>query len=148
MIQHPVRSILLAGEEISGDGRYPGICCNHLASLVDSRSGVGQTTTNLICRAKKPASIRVGRLRETGRANSATGYLLREEMVGFVYSEAAVMRSAGKEQSACQLKWEEGEEGLMRFMITCRIPVEKGNESAKAGSLHSTIQSIMEDLKP
>ena len=58
------------------------------------------------------------------------------------------MRSAGKEQSACQLKWEEGEEGLMRFMITCRIPVEKGNEVAKAGSLDSTIQSIMEELKP
>ena len=69
-------------------------------------------------------------------------------MVGFVYSEAAVMRSAGKEQSACQLKWEEGEEGLMRFMITCRIPVEKGNELAKAASLHSTIHSIMEELKP
>jgi hypothetical protein len=69
-------------------------------------------------------------------------------MVGFVYSEAAVMRSAGKEQSACQLKWEEGEEGLMRFMITCRIPMEKGNESAKAASLHSTIRSIMEELKP
>jgi hypothetical protein len=58
------------------------------------------------------------------------------------------MLSAGKEQSACQLKWEEGEEGLMRFMITCRIPVEKGNELAKAASLHSTIQSIMEELKP
>jgi hypothetical protein len=37
---------------------------------------------------------------------------------------------------------------LMRFMITCRIPVEKGDELAKAGSLHSTIQSIMEELKP
>jgi hypothetical protein len=36
----------------------------------------------------------------------------------------------------------------MRFMITCRIPVEKGNESAKAASLHSTIHSIMEELKP
>jgi hypothetical protein len=36
----------------------------------------------------------------------------------------------------------------MRFMITCRIPVEKGDELAKAGSLHSTIQSIMEELKP
>jgi hypothetical protein len=36
----------------------------------------------------------------------------------------------------------------MRFMITCRIPVEKGNESAKADSLHSTIQSIMEELEP
>jgi hypothetical protein len=36
----------------------------------------------------------------------------------------------------------------MLFMIMCRIPVEKGNELAKAGSLHSTIQSIMEELKP
>ena len=36
----------------------------------------------------------------------------------------------------------------MRFMITCLIPVEEGNESAKAGSLGSTIQSIMEELKP
>ena len=36
----------------------------------------------------------------------------------------------------------------MRFMITCRIPVAKGNESAKAASLDSTIQSIMEELKP
>ena len=36
----------------------------------------------------------------------------------------------------------------MRFMITCRIPVEKRNQSAKAASLHSTIHSIMEELKP
>lgn len=36
----------------------------------------------------------------------------------------------------------------MRFMITCRVPVDKGNELAKAGSLGSTIQSIMEELKP
>jgi hypothetical protein len=36
----------------------------------------------------------------------------------------------------------------MRFMITCRIPMEKGNELAKAGRLDSTIQSIMEELKP
>jgi hypothetical protein len=36
----------------------------------------------------------------------------------------------------------------MRFMITCRIPVEKGDELAKAGSLGSTIHSIMEELKP
>ena len=36
----------------------------------------------------------------------------------------------------------------MRFMITCRIPVEKGSELAKPGSLHSTIESIMEELKP
>ena len=37
---------------------------------------------------------------------------------------------------------------LMRFMITCRIPMEKGDELTKTGSLHSTIQSIMEELKP
>ncbi len=36
----------------------------------------------------------------------------------------------------------------MRFMITCRIPVEKGNELAKNGILGETIQSIMEELKP
>lgn len=36
----------------------------------------------------------------------------------------------------------------MRFMITCRFPVEKGNELAKAGSLGSTIQSILEELQP
>jgi hypothetical protein len=36
----------------------------------------------------------------------------------------------------------------MRFMITRRIPVEKGSELAKAGSLGSTIHSIMEELKP
>jgi hypothetical protein len=41
-----------------------------------------------------------------------------------------------------------GEEGIMRFMITCRIPVDKGNELAKTGSLGSTIQSIMEELEP
>ena len=38
--------------------------------------------------------------------------------------------------------------GLMRFMITCRIPVEKGNELLKNGTLGPTVQSIMEDLKP
>jgi hypothetical protein len=36
----------------------------------------------------------------------------------------------------------------MRFMITCRIPMQKGDELAKAGSLDVTIQSIMEELKP
>jgi len=40
-----------------------------------------------------------------------------------------------------------GEEELMRFMITCRIPVEKGNELVKNGTLGETIQSILEDLK-
>jgi hypothetical protein len=41
-----------------------------------------------------------------------------------------------------------GEVGLMRFMLTCRIPVEKGNELAKNGTLGETIQSIMEELEP
>jgi hypothetical protein len=36
----------------------------------------------------------------------------------------------------------------MRFMISCRIPMEKANELATVGSLGSTIQSIMEELKP
>ena len=36
----------------------------------------------------------------------------------------------------------------MCFVITCRIPAEKGNELTKAGSLGSTIRSIMEELKP
>jgi hypothetical protein len=36
----------------------------------------------------------------------------------------------------------------MRFMITCRIPLEKANELAKAASLHSTIHSIIGGLKP
>ena len=36
----------------------------------------------------------------------------------------------------------------MRFMLTCRIPVEKGNELAKNGTLGETIQTIMEELKP
>ena len=43
---------------------------------------------------------------------------------------------------------EKGNVGLMRFMITCRIPVEKGNELVKTGSLGPTVQSIMEDLQP
>jgi hypothetical protein len=36
----------------------------------------------------------------------------------------------------------------MRFMITCRIPVEKANELAEADSLNSTIHSLMGELKP
>ncbi len=36
----------------------------------------------------------------------------------------------------------------MRFMITCRIPMEAGNAAIKDGSLPQTIQSIMEDLEP
>jgi hypothetical protein len=37
---------------------------------------------------------------------------------------------------------------IMRFMITCRIPVQKGNELVKTGTLGPTVQSIMEDLQP
>lgn len=37
---------------------------------------------------------------------------------------------------------------LMRCMITCRIPVEKGNELVKNGTPGPTAQSIMEVLKP
>ena len=37
---------------------------------------------------------------------------------------------------------------IMRFMITCRIPVEKGNELVKSGTLGPTVQSIMDDLQP
>jgi hypothetical protein len=37
---------------------------------------------------------------------------------------------------------------LRRFMITCRIPVEKANELAKTGRLDATIHSIMEELNP
>jgi len=37
---------------------------------------------------------------------------------------------------------------LMRFMITCRIPIEKANELAKTGRLDATIHSIMEELNP
>jgi hypothetical protein len=36
----------------------------------------------------------------------------------------------------------------MRFMLTCRIPMEKGNELAKNGTLGETIQTIMEELQP
>ena len=36
----------------------------------------------------------------------------------------------------------------MRFMITFRIPMEKGNAAVKDGSLPQTIQSILEELKP
>ena len=46
-------------------------------------------------------------------------------------------------------EWEKRIVGLiMRFMITCRIPVEKGNELVKNGTLGPTVQSIMEDLEP
>ncbi len=36
----------------------------------------------------------------------------------------------------------------MRFMLKVNIPVEKGNAAAKAGTLATTIQSILADLKP
>ena len=36
----------------------------------------------------------------------------------------------------------------MRFMITCRIPMDRGNELAKNGTLGETIQTIMEELQP
>ena len=36
----------------------------------------------------------------------------------------------------------------MRFMLRVTIPVESGNAAAKAGKLGTTIQSILEDIKP
>jgi hypothetical protein len=36
----------------------------------------------------------------------------------------------------------------MRFMVTFRIPTEKGNALAKDGSLGETIQSILEEIQP
>ena len=36
----------------------------------------------------------------------------------------------------------------MRFLVKVNIPVEAGNAAAKAGTLDSTIQSILADLKP
>ena len=36
----------------------------------------------------------------------------------------------------------------MRFLLKVNIPVEAGNEAAKAGKLGATIQSILEELKP
>ena len=36
----------------------------------------------------------------------------------------------------------------MRFLVKVNIPVEAGNEAAKAGKLGTTIQSIVTDLKP
>ena len=36
----------------------------------------------------------------------------------------------------------------MRFLVKVNIPVEPGNAAAKEGKLGSTIQSILEDLKP
>jgi len=36
----------------------------------------------------------------------------------------------------------------MRFFVKVNIPVEAGNEAARAGKLGTTIQSILADLKP
>ena len=36
----------------------------------------------------------------------------------------------------------------MRFMLTFRVPPEKGNEMIKDGTLPETLQTILEDLKP
>jgi hypothetical protein len=36
----------------------------------------------------------------------------------------------------------------MRFLLKVHIPVDAGNEAAKAGKLGGTIQSILADLKP
>ena len=36
----------------------------------------------------------------------------------------------------------------MRFMITFRIPMDRGNAVIKDGSINDILQSILEDLKP
>ncbi len=36
----------------------------------------------------------------------------------------------------------------MRMMLRWTVPVERGNEAIKDGSLARTIQSLLEDLKP
>jgi Domain of unknown function (DUF3303) len=36
----------------------------------------------------------------------------------------------------------------MRFLVKVNIPVEAGNEAARAGKLGTTIQSILGDLRP
>ena len=36
----------------------------------------------------------------------------------------------------------------MRFMITFRIPTQRGNAAVRDGSLPDTLQSVLEDLKP
>jgi hypothetical protein len=36
----------------------------------------------------------------------------------------------------------------VRFLVKVNIPVEAGNAAAKAGTLGTTIQSILADLKP
>ena len=42
----------------------------------------------------------------------------------------------------------DGKERDMRFMLTFRIPPEKGNEMIKDGTLPQTMRTILEDLKP
>lgn len=37
------------------------------------------------------------------------------------------------------------EEMIMRFLVKVNIPVEAGNQAARAGKLGSTIQSILAD---
>jgi hypothetical protein len=41
-----------------------------------------------------------------------------------------------------------GEEDAMRMMLRWTVPVERGNESIKDGTLTKTIQSLMDELKP
>ena len=36
----------------------------------------------------------------------------------------------------------------MRFMLTFRIPTEKGNALAKNGNLNQTVRSVMEEIGP
>ncbi len=36
----------------------------------------------------------------------------------------------------------------MRFMVTFRVPMERGNAAVRDGSLPDTLQSVLEDLKP
>ena len=36
----------------------------------------------------------------------------------------------------------------MRFMVTFRVPTERGNAAVRDGSLPDTLQSVLEDLKP
>ncbi|MDD5461044.1 MAG: hypothetical protein PHG00_05355 [Methylococcales bacterium] len=36
----------------------------------------------------------------------------------------------------------------MRFLLKVNIPVESGNQAAKAGKLGATVQSILADMKP
>ena len=40
------------------------------------------------------------------------------------------------------------EEERIRFMITFRVPTERGNAAARDGSFSDILQSVLEDLKP